>query len=303
MEEVFQIEKLAIMEIGSNNTKVHVYESDEVLVDKTITIEFKKNYQNNGFILESDLNLLYKAIEDVLKYTDNIHIYGCSIFRELSAEELQEINQKLKELYNVSIEVVSQEDEAKYTALGVYKNIEFDGTLCVFIGGGGSIELIFVKDEQIIGEKFYKFGVVDITKKYPSLKEDVAECTFEEVTEYLDSLIGDIEYQADAIVLAGGDHIYWFKNALYEMDENTLYESKNQKYLITTEKTDEYDRDALKTSLEAIRNRSDNPLWFDGCRAMRLIVNLITHKIGAKYVIPTSINMEDGLKYQVLNQE
>ncbi len=55
------------------------------------------------------------------------------------------------------------------------------------------------------------------------------------------------------------------------------------------------------SSLDAIRDRSNNPAWFDGSRAMRIIANLITHKIGADIVIPTNINMEDGLKDKFKN--
>jgi len=51
--------------------------------------------------------------------------------------------------------------------------------------------------------------------------------------------------------------------------------------------------------LYTIRARSDNPLWFDGVRAMKMITNVVAHKIDAKYIIPTSINMEDGIKETV----
>ena len=40
----------AIIEIGSNNTKTHIYENNEVIYDNTTTIEFKKNYKNNGCV-------------------------------------------------------------------------------------------------------------------------------------------------------------------------------------------------------------------------------------------------------------
>lgn len=290
------MKKFAIMEIGSNNTKTHVYEDEKVLYDKTTTIEFKKNYQLDGSVSRGDSEKLYKEIEKAQEYTDDIHIYGCSIFRSLNDDELKSINDELKSKYNLVIEVVSQEDEARLTAKGCYQNIDYNGSLCVFIGGGGSIELIFVRNKEIFGTKFYNFGVVDVTKKYSDLKDDVPKSTFDEVTEYVNSLIGEIEYKADAIALCGGDHLYWFNNALYKMDENTLYKSDRQKYMIPTEKTDLYDRDMMVTSLDAIRDRSDNPLWFDGSRAMRLIVNSITHKIGASTVIPTNINMEDGLR-------
>ena len=286
-------EKYGIIEIGSNNTKTHIYENDKTIYEKTTTIEFKKNYKKNGSICDTDLEKLFEEINKALEITENIHIYGCSIFRNIKKMELEQINNSLKDKFNLIIEVVSQEEEAILTAKGCYQNINYDKPICIFIGGGGSIELIFVKNQKIFGRKFYDFGVVDITNTFPELKEDIPKVTFD---EYVDSMLGDLEYQASVIVLAGGDHLYWFHNALYEMEENTLYISDRQKYMIKTEKVDVYDQDMMVTSLDAKRNRSDNKAWFDGARAMRIIVNLITHKVGADIMIPTNINMEDGLK-------
>lgn len=288
--------KIAIIEIGSNNTKTHIYENDNLLKESNVTIEFKKNYKQQNKIQESDLAKLYEVIKTALEYTKNVYIYGCSIFRNIKDEELSAINKKLKNTFNLEIKVVSQEDEAKYTAMGCYNNMNYNGNLCVFIGGGGSIELIFVNNKKIIATKYYKFGVVDVTNEFPSLKNDVPTCTFDEVYKYVESLIGEINIQANLLILTGGDHLYWYNNAQYKLKKNTLYESSNQKYMLTREMCDEYDHDALVTSLDRIRKNSDNPLWFDGSRAMKVITNLIAHKIDAKYVIPTKINMEDGLK-------
>ncbi len=288
--------KLAIIEIGSNNTKTHVYEDGKTIYDNNTTIEFKANYKKNNKIENADLESLYKVIETAKKHTENIHIYGCSIFRNLSQEELDDINNTIDEKYGFKIEVVSQEDEAKYTAMGCYSNIDYDGTICVFIGGGGSTELLFINNKEIIDKKYYNFGVVDVTSKFETLKEDVPTCTFDEVYDYIDGLVNDINVKADVLILAGGDHFYWYNNAGYELLENTLYKNENQKYMITKEMSDKYDRDALVTSMDRIRSNSDNPKWFDGSRAMKVITNLISNKIDAKYIIPTRINMEDGLK-------
>ncbi len=295
--------KFAIIEIGSNNTKTHVYENEKVLYENNTTIEFKKNYTNNKVIGKDDLNKFYSVIEKAMAYTKNIHIYGCSIFRSIPKKELNEINLELKNKYNYEVEVVSQEDEAKYTALGCYNNIEYKGNICIFIGGGGSIELIFVNDGKVLEKKYFSFGVVDVTNKFPSLKDDVPTCTFEEVYNYVANLIDNFETKADVLILAGGDHLYWYNNAKYELIENTLYKSNNQPFMLTTEMSDKYDRNALVTSLDRIRANSDNPLWFDGSRAMKVITNLISHRIDAKYIIPTKINMEDGIKELLLNEE
>lgn len=288
----------AIIEIGSNNTKTHIYKDEDVIYENTTTIQFKKNYKKENKINEEDLNELYKVIENVLSYTKNVNMYGCSIFRNISREELNEINKKIYDKFGFEIQVVSQEDEAQYTALGCYNNIEYNGNICIFIGGGGSIELIFVNNKKIIDKKYYNFGVVDITNKFDTLKNNIPDCSFNDVYNYVDELIGDIDRKTEVLILAGGDHLYWYNNARYDLIENTLYKNKNQKYMLTTEMSDKYDKDALITSLDRIRANSDNPKWFDGSRAMKVITNLISHKIDAKYIIPTKINMEDGLKMQ-----
>lgn len=293
----------AIIEIGSNNTKTHVYENDKAIYDNTTTIEFKKNYAKEEKIVKEDLEKLYKLITKAKEYTDEIYVYGCSIFRKLNKEELNDINKELKEKFNIEIEVVSQEQEAKYTALGCYNDIDYKDNICIFIGGGGSIELIFVKDKKMVDTKYYNFGVVDITKKFPSLKDDIASCTFDEVYGYIGELITDINRKADVLILAGGDHFYWYNNAGYKLLENTLYKNKKQPSMITRQMSDEYDKDALLTSLDRIRSNSDNPLWFDGSRAMKVITNYISHQVDAKYIIPTKINMEDGLKDSIINEQ
>ncbi len=53
----------AIIEIGSNNTKTHVYKDENVIYENTTTIELKKNYKIENKISEADLNKLYKIIE------------------------------------------------------------------------------------------------------------------------------------------------------------------------------------------------------------------------------------------------
>lgn len=293
--------EFAIIEIGSNNTKTHIYENDKVIYEKTTTIEFKANYKIDNKILKTDIEKLYKVIEKALKYTNNIHIYGCSIFRNITSEELSDINEELYKKYKLKIEVVSQEDEANYTAIGCYNNMEYDGNVCIFIGGGGSIELIFVNNKKIIDKKYYNFGVVDVTNKFDTLKNDVPECSFDDVYNYIDKLINNIDTKADVLVLTGGDHLYWYNNAKYKLLKNNIYKSDNQKYMITKEMSDKYDRDALVTSLNRVRQNSDNPKWFDGSRAMKVITNLISDKVCAKYIIPTKINMEDGIKETLTN--
>ena len=64
--------KIAIIEIGSNNTKTHIYENSNLVKENNITIEFKKNYKKENKILSFDLDKLYDVINKTLEYTKNI---------------------------------------------------------------------------------------------------------------------------------------------------------------------------------------------------------------------------------------
>ncbi|MDD2376070.1 MAG: hypothetical protein PHD15_00200 [Clostridia bacterium] len=291
--------KFAILEIGSNNTKTHIYENMKLIYENNTTIEFKNNYLNQNKINEKDINKLYEEIKKALNYTKNIFIYGCSIFRNITKNELSMINNDLYEKFNLKIEVASQEDEALLTAFGCYNNLDYNGNICIFIGGGGSTEVIVVNNKNIIEKKYFNFGVVDVTKRFDTLKDDIPKSSFHEVYEYIDSIIEDFDISCDLLILAGGDHLYWYNNANYKLYNNELYKNENQKKIITVYDSDKYDKNAFQTSLDIIRNRSDNPIWFDGSRAMKVITNVISHKIGAKYIVPTKINMEDGLKEKI----
>ena len=48
---------LGIIEIGSNNTKTHIYDGNDLVYENTSTIEFKRNYNENNRIEEEDIEL------------------------------------------------------------------------------------------------------------------------------------------------------------------------------------------------------------------------------------------------------
>ena len=103
---------IGIIEIGSNNTKTHIYENGKLVFEESKTIEFKKHYLELGKIYENDWIKLDDMMQTALKKTKHIHVFGCSIFRILPQEEIERINQDFKRKYQTEIEIVTQEDEA-----------------------------------------------------------------------------------------------------------------------------------------------------------------------------------------------
>lgn len=57
----------------------------------------------------------------------------------------------------------------------------------------------------------------------------------------------------------------------------------------------------VKTSLDEVRKRAQNPEWRFSTRAMSAIVLAVAEKVGTKYIVPTNISMAYGLFMGISN--
>lgn len=109
--------------------------------------------------------------------------------------------------------------------------------------------------------------------------------------------------KADVLVLAGGDFIYFYEEANYKVEKNTLYDNNNAPYMIDINTADKYDQKYFyETSLDEIGKRTNRDSWWRGTRGMRLCVKVICDLLDIKYIIPTRINMTDGIIADILER-
>jgi len=293
--------KFGILEIGSTNTKAFIYRNGELKNYGQKHIAFKDNYTDK--LSESDIDYLCNFINEIKNDVDKIYAFGTSIFRKISDQEQEEFADKLRKKFNVDFKVVSADDEAKYTVDGVISNIDYEGKLAVVIGGGGSTELIITENKKVVKKVLLDFGAMDITKTFPELKDDKVTTDFNTILSYVSKKVRNIDIDADVLVLAGGDYIYFYQNADYKMENNHLYKDENQPYLLTFDRLDFYDHDILTKSLNEIKAKCvGNENWWNGARGMRFCMNAVARELNAKYIIPTKINMIIGLTNDILNK-
>lgn len=287
-----------IIEIGSTNTKAYIYKNNELLDYGSRYIAFKNNYNLNNCLLESDINDLYDFISELK--VDKIYAFGTSIFRKISEEEKDSFTKRLKQDLNVEFRVVSADEEGDYTVKGVINNIDYYSKMAVVIGGGGSTEIAIIDNKKIIEKYNLDFGAVDITNKFPDLKDDITRTSFDEILNYTMSLIGNLDYSVDVLVLAGGDYIYYYEKANYKMANNSIYQDDNQPYMLNFDVMDDYDKDMLSKSFDKIKQEnSDNAKWWDFTRGMRFCMNAVARSLKVKYILPTRINMLIGLAEEI----
>lgn len=283
-----------IIEVGSTCTKIDCCSENEIKHLATETIQLKKNYSKLGKLDPMDVERLIKVVNDVKKEYKDVYVCGTSIFRSLKDEERNFFMQMFKLSTGLDFHVISIEEENKLTVLGTTRNIG-DKKVAVFVGGGGSTEISIYENgiKEMINSHF---GVMDIMKEFPDLSEDLAKSDLEEVKKEIRKHLNLPKEKADILILAGGGHKFFAENSGIKYEGNFLYTDKWQPIMmdiITRQK--ESERYYKEISLDAIRERVEDPNWWYATRAMCAFVLVVAEELGVKYIVPTDISMVYGI--------
>lgn len=176
--------RTASIDIGTNTIRLLVCEQisdgklEQLYLDRVIT------RLGEGFSEESRLlttNAMTRSLEALKVFSQIIREYDVDNYRAVATSVVREsINRsefvnKVKNQTGLTIEVISGEQEAKLTVLGVLNSIEVNTSdLIIFDIGGGSTEYVYIQDTDIISLTSTNLGVVHLTEEY-LIKETGAE--------------------------------------------------------------------------------------------------------------------------------
>ena len=282
-----------IVEVGSTCTKIDRYDGDKIEKLEGKTIQFKKHYNEDKCLRESDVKELIENINDLKSISKDIYICGTSIFRSLDDEEKNSFLTRFKNDTVYDFDIISQEKENELTVYGATRFVQ--GKVCVFIGGGGSTE-IAIYENGIKESVNSKIGVIDVTQHFPDLAEDIATSNIEDVKSYIRQRLTLPKEKADILILSGGGHEKFARLSGIKYEKNTLYNDNAAPIMMDIEtRKSESERYYKSISLDEIRNRVNDPDWWYATRAMCAFVLVVAEEIGAKYVVPTDIAMVYGI--------
>lgn len=282
-----------IVEVGSVCTKVDKFDGKKIERIKEKTIQFKKHFNEDKSLRESDVTQLIDFINNLKNISKDIFVCGTSIFRTLSEVEKNDFIDRFQKETGYSFNIISQEQENNLTTYGATRFAK--GKVCVLIGGGGSTE-IAIFDKEIQESVNTKMGVIDIMQKFPDLANDIATTPLETVMEYIKPRLNLPKQKADILILAGGGHEKFARQSGIKYEKNTLYEDDASPIMMDIEtRRSETKRFFTEISLDEIRAKSNDPDWWYATRAMCAFALVVAEQIGAKYIVPTDISMCYGL--------
>lgn len=294
------MEEFVIVEVGSTTTKAYLCKDNDIKNIGFKIIEFKKNYSKEKKITNDDKNALFNFIKEIKN--NKIFVYGTSIFRNLDTNEKEDWLKEFKDITNIDFNIVTANEENKYTVYGTITNVSYKNNIAVMIGGGGSTELSIVNNGKIIESINYDFGAGDITEKYPELMNEYVKTNYKKMISETQKKIQIPKNKADILILAGGDYLYFYEKLGYKINKNKFYDNKLQPYTINIKKMDELDKDFFyQKSLVNIIKQEKNASWWNGARGMRICVKVISNSVNASYIIPTRITMVYGIAAKIKN--
>lgn len=142
--------RLGVLDLGSNTIHLQVMDA-HVGARPTPTTNFKvelrlsENLEDDGNVSASGIAQLHAVLEEALDHakqfdTDEILAFATSAFRE--AKNGSEIIAEINSRYELDLQILSGEDEARLTFLAVRRWLGWSaGKLLVLDIGGGSLEI------------------------------------------------------------------------------------------------------------------------------------------------------------------
>lgn len=282
-----------IVEVGSTCTKVDKFNGKTIEKLEGKTIQFKKHYNEDKKLRESDIVELIKSIKELKAISEDIYVCGTSIFRSLNDLEKNSFLERFKNETGYDFNIISQEKENELTVFGTTRFV--NDKVCVFIGGGGSTE-IAIYDKKIKESVNTKIGVIDVMQKFPDLAENFATTNLETVKTFIKERLNLPKEKADILILAGGGHEKFARYSGIKYEENTLYNDEASPIMMDIEtRKSETERYYKAISLDEIKSRVNDPDWWYATRAMSAFALVVAEAIGAKYIVPTDIAMVYGI--------
>jgi len=186
------------IDLGSNSIRVAKFDCATKTNKQFFTkvTKIANGLAQTGMINDAAITRVIDAINEAkaeIEFDEPIYAVTTEAVRKASNSD--EVINKLKKATGVNFEIISGDDEAKYTLMAVENQVdilypnEHDSFVLVDIGGG-STELIFNYRDKVFSKSF-PIGIVTISQKY--------DANIEVIEEVLPKLMSEMQDFCDEI--------------------------------------------------------------------------------------------------------
>ena len=207
------LRRVASIDIGTNTILLLIANVGKGIIDPFFEIEtvarLGEGVQKNGMLLKEAMERGFQTLSQYSKRCREMEVQeifaaGTSALRE--AKNSEEFLKLIKERLDLSIEVISGEEEAQLSFLAVARDLqEKENPVLVVDVGGGSTEFILGRDNQINQWISLPLGSVRFTEQF-LCSDPVQEEEWERMVNRIRELLMDIPHSKEplSMVAVGG---------------------------------------------------------------------------------------------------
>lgn len=286
-----------ILDIGSSTIKSYLYRKKKLLPLKQLSVHFKKNF-TNGNIDANDAATLIKFIKLLKKEYPGavVKTYATSVFRNIEDKFRSQLVESIYSETQVLLNTIDQTTENIYLQIAFVDRFKTGKNILLVNIGGGSTQLVIIKNKLPIERKNINLGVGTIIEQYPEINNEVSGVELNKVLSYILNKLPKLINKSDIAFYTGGELSYMQK-AKYKLQKNNLFPDSKHPSII---KLNDFSKDNIRifdktglTKLESLM--PENPKWMLGARPCSALAQAIFQNYEIKTIIPSDSNIVDGI--------
>ncbi|SNY28015.1 exopolyphosphatase / guanosine-5'-triphosphate,3'-diphosphate pyrophosphatase [Orenia metallireducens] len=205
---------IAIIDIGSNSIKLVLAEikknnSFRIIDELKETVRLGEGMEKDNKLQEGRIKVAIqtlKMFKNLCDATETKEIIAVATAAVRKADNQEEFLNRVKKEVELDVQVLSGEEEGYYDYWGVVNSIDRDNGLIMDIGGG-SIELIWMKDRRIKECISLSFGSLDLTQQF-NLYDSITSEQEEQLLNFLTKSFNEVNWlkdiDCDSLIGVGG---------------------------------------------------------------------------------------------------
>lgn len=302
--------RVAVIDVGTLKSKFEIREftsdlSSQILYkDKQLTVLGRDLDKTNNMIVEESIQATIKALNE---FKDKLNEYKVDKYIAVTTEAIRKaqnakmVLERIKTETNISLKVLTQDEEAEIYFHSVSKDFP-DKIIAVTDVGGGSVQVVIGKDENIYEKYLFKTGTYYLqerfsTSNHPTDEENTA--AYEYVKKQLLSLKNSA-YKPEAVIYGTTNIIDFLKAMKVNLTKNNI--KTNHPFSINIEELFPlYDKITALNYQDRMLLYPEEPHYTWSADKALINIFTISEYLNVKKIAPSNNNISTGLLLKLLD--
>lgn len=299
---------VAVIDVGTLKSKFEIREFDENLKskllykDKQLTVLGRDLDKNDNLIIEKSI---VKTIDALKDFREKLAQYGVTKYIAVTTEAIrkaknaQEVLARIRRETDIDLKTLSHEEEARLYFSSVSHDFK-DQTIAVSDIGGGSVQVVIGKNEEVYETHLFKTGTYYLQEGFsqshlPTVEE--VENAYKYVRSELEILKKAIH--KPSLLVYGSTNIIDFLRAMNISLKEDMSQGSHSAHCGIEQIMPVYEK-IIKLSYEdRMLLYPDEPYYMWAADKAIMNVETIARYLGIRKIVPSNNNISTGLLFNL----